>query len=67
LTINLVKKVIMGKLGPYLKAVVAILGAALTSLATYYGGSHWYPIAVSVVTAISVYLVPNTPKPSAGN
>lgn len=52
----------MNKLGPYLKAVVGVLGAVLTSLAPYYGSAHWYPIVTSVVTAILVYLVPNTPK-----
>lgn len=51
----------MSKLSPYMKAVIAILGTVLTSLAVYYGSTHWYPIVVSVVSAISVYLVPNTP------
>ncbi len=45
----------------YLKAVMAVLGAVLTGLASYYGETHWYPIVVSAVTALSVYLVPNAP------
>lgn len=49
----------------YLKAVMAVLGAVLTSLAVYYGHTTWYPIVVSGVTALSVYLVPNAPKAPA--
>lgn len=55
----------MNRLNPYLKAVVAIIGTVLTGLSTYYGQAHWFPIVTSVVTAISVYLVPNTPSTPA--
>jgi uncharacterized membrane protein (DUF4010 family) len=55
----------MSKLGPYLKAIMGLLGAILTSLASFYGGQHWFVIVMSVFTAVSVYLVPNTPKPAS--
>lgn len=48
-------------LSPYLKFIVAILGTVLTGLATYFGHTQWFPIVTSVVAAISVYLVPNSP------
>ena len=49
----------------YLKAIIAVLGAVLTSLAVYYGNSTWYPIVTTAVTALSVYLVPNLPAKPA--
>jgi len=48
----------------YLKAIIAVLGTVVTSLAVYYGNESWYPIVVSAVTALTVYLAPNTPKNS---
>jgi len=62
----------MGKLNPYLKAVVAAVipavGAALTGLAAVYGNTAWYPVAVAVVTIIGtaygVYKTPNKPAPA---
>lgn len=50
----------MAALNPYMKAIVAILGAAITAAATFYGNAHWFPILSAVVTAATVYLVPNT-------
>jgi uncharacterized membrane protein len=44
----------------YLKAIVAALGAVLTGLAVYYGHTTWYPIVSSGISALLVYLVPNT-------
>jgi len=49
----------------YTKAIVAVLGAVLTSLAVYYGNTTWYPIVTTAVTALSVYVVPNIPAKSA--
>lgn len=51
----------MGKLNPYMKAVVGILGAVLTSLASFYGGQHWFVVVTTAFTAVATYLVPNTP------
>lgn len=55
----------MSVINPYLKFVVAILGAVITSAGVYYGSAHWFPILTSVVTALTVYLTPNLPKVSA--
>lgn len=60
----------MNSLNPYLKFVVAVFGAVMTTtlsgLAVYYGHTLWYPIVVSGVTAVAgavaVYIAPNTPK-----
>lgn len=52
----------MSRLDPYVKSIMGLSGAILTALAAFYGGTHWYPIAVAVVTAVNVYLAKNTPK-----
>lgn len=52
----------MSHLDPYVKSIMGLSGAILTALAAFYGGTHWYPIAVAVVTAVNVYLAKNTPK-----
>lgn len=52
-------------LNPYLKFIVALLGAAVTGASVYYSQAHWFPILTSVVTAILVYVTPNvTPAPA---
>lgn len=43
------------------KFLVSVMGAVMTGLGTYYGGSKWEPIAVAAISAVLVYLVPNTP------
>lgn len=48
--------------GSIAKLVVAVLGSASASLSVYYASVHWLPVVISVLTAASVYLVPNTPK-----
>lgn len=48
--------------GTIAKFIVALFGAASTDLTIYYGGSHWVPIVTSVLSAVGVYLVPNTPS-----
>jgi peptidoglycan/LPS O-acetylase OafA/YrhL len=49
----------------YLKAIVAVLGAVLTTvLATFPDNpdvQHWGAIISSFLTAILVYFLPNTP------
>ena len=44
------------------KLLVALFGAATSALSLYAGNARWEPIAVSVLTAILVAVVPNTPK-----
>ena len=50
-------------LGPYSKAITAVIGQALTFAALYYGGNHWVSAAVAAASALGVYAVPNAPKP----
>lgn len=56
-------------LGIYAKAVVAALLAGLTALYAALSGpngeltdAEWVSVAIAVVTAIAVYLVPNAPQ-----
>jgi hypothetical protein len=44
----------------YAKAIVAILGATLTVVASIYD-IEWLPIVIAFVTAFGVYMVPNLP------
>ena len=46
----------------YLKAIVSGVFTVLSALAIYYGNSAWYPIAMTAVGALMVYLVPNAPS-----
>ncbi len=47
----------------YAKAIVAILGAVLATVATIYGDRlEWLPIVITFVTAFGVYAIPNLPK-----
>jgi hypothetical protein len=52
----------LGSSGPYLKCIMAAFGTLLTGLSVYYGHTQWFPVVTSLVSAVSVYLVPNTPK-----
>ena len=52
-------------LGPYSKAITAVIGQALTFASLYYGTNHWVSAAVAVASALGVYAVPNAPKPDA--
>ena len=47
------------KLAPYNKLIVALIGAVLTALVQLYGDNQALQIAVSVLTALGVYQVPN--------
>ena len=52
-------------LGPYSKAVAALVGVALTYVTQYYGTNQWVAAAVAVASVLGVYAVPNSspPKP----
>lgn len=47
---------------PYLKFIIAVLGALVIVLQTAYGAAHWAQPVAAGITAILVYLAPNTPK-----
>ena len=53
----------MSKVAPYMKTVVAILGAVLTAVMTQFpdhqGVQQWGPIVSALLTAVAVYAVPN--------
>lgn len=44
----------------YNKFVVAFLGAVATILTTYFQSQHWVPAVLSLISAISVMLIPNS-------
>lgn len=46
----------------YLKAIISVLGASVTVVTTLWPNSHWATVASTLVTAILVYITPNTPK-----
>lgn len=50
-------------IAPYLKAVTAVIGLALTYLTQYYGTNHWVVLAIAIASALGVYAVPNSAKP----
>lgn len=47
------------KLAPYNKLLIALLGAIVTVIVQFYGSSEYVQIAVSILTALGVYQVPN--------
>ena len=53
----------MSKVAPYMKTVVAILGAVLTAVMTQFPDNaavqQWGPIVSALLTALAVYAVPN--------
>ena len=51
-------------LGPYSKAITAIVGQALTFAALYYGSNHYVAAAIAVAAALGVYAVPNAETPA---
>lgn len=55
----------MNSISRYLKAVVAIVGSVATWATSYYPNdpnvAKWVGLALALVTAFSVYAVPNTP------
>jgi len=46
----------------YLKAIIAVLGAGVTTAQTVWPANHWQMVVTSGITALLVYLVPNSPK-----
>jgi hypothetical protein len=38
---------------------VAVMGAVSTGLSAYFASAKWEPAALSAITALGVYLVPN--------
>lgn len=51
----------MKNLGKITKFIVAIAGTVTTALETQYPSSvHWLPAVTAAITAILVYVVPNT-------
>ena len=53
----------MTRVQPYMKAIVAILGAVLTAVVTQFPDNEavqqWGPIVSALLTALAVYAVPN--------
>lgn len=53
----------MNKVLPYAKAIIAVLGAVVTTALVQFPDNlalrQWGPVVASLVTALSVYLVPN--------
>lgn len=44
----------------YSKFIVATFGAIGTALSTQYPGNHWTDAVIATITAVTVWLVPNT-------
>ena len=53
--------------GQYSKLLVAAAGAALTVVQTAYPTAHWTPAVTACLSAVLVYLVPNTDPPPPGH
>lgn len=45
------------------KFLVALLSAAASGLATYFGTARWEPVVVMGIGAALTWLVPNAPEP----
>lgn len=48
--------------GSVSKFIVSVLGAVVVVLGIYFGTQLWEPSVVAVLTALAVFLVPNTPN-----
>jgi hypothetical protein len=48
--------------GTISKFMVSVGGGIMSALSTYYGTARWEPAVGMGITALLVYLVPNTPK-----
>lgn len=51
--------------GQYSKFVVSVLGTVAVALTTFAHNATWVPVVLSAISAISVYLVPNSTPPVA--
>lgn len=49
----------MKNAGVYAKTIIAVFGAAITALGPYLAAYKWWPAIPAVLTALTVYLVPN--------
>jgi hypothetical protein len=49
------------KIARYRKAIVAVVGQALTFATIYYGDTRWVAGAVAIAAALGVWQVPNEP------
>ena len=49
-------------IGQYTKFVVSAGGAAVVWLTTYHATAHWEAPVVAAITAVLVFVAPNTPK-----
>lgn len=59
--------VVPAALQPYLKFVVSVVGAVVTSLlAVLPQPPHWLVVVSSVLTALAVYVVPNNEVAPSG-
>jgi len=55
----------VSNLSRYRKAIVAVVGAALTVIPVAFPGASWAAPVIAGLTALAVYLVPNvTPVPA---
>lgn len=57
----------MKNAGQYSKLLVAVAGAALTIVQTAYPAATWAPAVTACLSAVLVYLVPNTDPPPPGH
>ena len=49
----------MKNAGVYAKTIIAVFGAVVTALGPYLATYRWWPAVPAVLTAVTVYLVPN--------
>lgn len=49
-------------MGAYAKAIAAMLGSGLTAAVALYPNATWVPIAIAILTPLTVLAVPNAPK-----
>lgn len=47
------------KLKPYNKFIIAVLGAVLTTVSQFYGSNPYVALALTLLTALGVYHIPN--------
>lgn len=52
-------KELLKKLAPYNKFLIALLGAVITTVVQFYGTNQYVVMAVTLLTALGVYQVPN--------
>ena len=55
----------MFNIAQYAKFIVAVLGAISVAITTFAHTAAWAPTALSIIAAISVYLIPNAQKATA--